>query len=206
MEEGNNKNIDFINRKTYLDEIADATDEINFVFVKIVGFLILLSIIIFTFTSNSIFQGLTFFIDAIAIVLAFVLFGGLIGFIFGIPKSLQNNNGNSVSNTKFITNTSLEQISDWLTKIIVGLGLVELREVFNLVKKLFKFYSSEIVCGSNCHEWAIYLTCLSIISLFFGFLTFYIYTRVNLSTMFFKKSYDEEKFKDEIVQNYKSGT
>jgi hypothetical protein len=69
---------------------------------------------------------------------AFVL-GGLLGLVFGIPRSLQGSqvtdiaiqeNGSRSSfakaNTNYQSNTNLEQISDWLTKILVGVGLTQL--------------------------------------------------------------------------------
>ncbi len=66
------------------------------------------------------------------------LSGFLAGFLFGVPRVV---GGGALSSTLPDTslpaqttpsfaqrpNTNLEQISDWLTKIIVGLGLVELR-------------------------------------------------------------------------------
>jgi hypothetical protein len=51
--------------------------------------------------------------------------GGLLGFIFGVPKSLADGSqtaGGAPANASQ-TNTNLEQISDWLTKILVGAGL-----------------------------------------------------------------------------------
>lgn len=82
--------------------------------------------------------------------LAYYGCGFLVGFLFGIPRVLQGDNppasgantaaevsGKPQSPGGAATvrpagyaqrvNTNLEQISDWLTKIIVGLGLVELR-------------------------------------------------------------------------------
>lgn len=68
--------------------------------------------------------------------------GFLAGFLFGVPKvgaegsSAQNaasaGPAGATPNAQAYSqrpNTNLEQISDWLTKIIVGLGLVELKQV-----------------------------------------------------------------------------
>jgi hypothetical protein len=49
--------------------------------------------------------------------------GGIVGFLFGIPRSPQETSG---ANTQYQANTNLEQVSDWLTKILVGVGLVQL--------------------------------------------------------------------------------
>ena len=74
--------------------------------------------------------------------------GFLLGFIFCIPRTPNRNNapanpgaGGTASGTQPVpssaappsssvqTNSNLEEISDWLTKIIVGVGLVELSKI-----------------------------------------------------------------------------
>jgi CheY-like chemotaxis protein len=63
--------------------------------------------------------------------------GAVIGFLFGIPRSLQEPGASSAAKQNddaspgvpYAGNTSLEQISDWLTKIIVGVGLTQLLNV-----------------------------------------------------------------------------
>jgi hypothetical protein len=87
--------------------------------------------------------------------LALLASGMSLGFLFGIPKVLQNagaaaalgggaaTGGSPVSGTappataseavtsgyRQLVNTNLEEISDWLTKIIVGVGLIQLKSV-----------------------------------------------------------------------------
>lgn len=59
--------------------------------------------------------------------------GSLVGFLFGIPRTLQ-----AAANATTAKNTSLEQISDWLTKIIVGVGLTQMptiRDNFNIISE-----------------------------------------------------------------------
>lgn len=60
--------------------------------------------------------------------------GGFLGFLFGIPRGLVKNNTddehpNNGSSIDYRPSNNLEQISDWLTKILIGVGLVELREI-----------------------------------------------------------------------------
>lgn len=70
------------------------------------------------------------------------LVGGLAGFLFGIPRSLeqelQNPSGSAGKNEpeieksekiKYRPNTNLEEISDWLTKILVGVGLTQIAAI-----------------------------------------------------------------------------
>jgi hypothetical protein len=53
--------------------------------------------------------------------------GAFLGFLFGIPRTLQGNTAPGPDEiADYRPNTNLEQISDWLTKILVGVGLVEL--------------------------------------------------------------------------------
>ena len=57
------------------------------------------------------------------------LSGGVLGFLFGVPRlraaTAAPTDASAVS--AFIPNTNLEQISDWLTKIIVGATLVQVQ-------------------------------------------------------------------------------
>jgi hypothetical protein len=60
--------------------------------------------------------------------------GGLTGFIFGIPHAPKTDaNGKERAGW----NTSLEQISDWLTKILIGATLVQLTHIPSAAAKLF---------------------------------------------------------------------
>ncbi|MET4386561.1 hypothetical protein ABIB73_002306 [Bradyrhizobium sp. F1.4.3] len=57
---------------------------------------------------------------------AAAFFGGsILGFLFAVPKSLSIPDGPTLQGAnRYRTNTNLEEVSDWLTKIILGLGLV----------------------------------------------------------------------------------
>ena len=56
------------------------------------------------------------------------LIGCLLGFLFGIPRALSDGAevGSGEQHSRLTANTNLEQVSDWLTKIIVGATLVQL--------------------------------------------------------------------------------
>lgn len=53
--------------------------------------------------------------------------GSLIGFLFGVPRYQAGTN--QTDRSKFVPNTNLEQISDWLTKIIIGATLVQIKDI-----------------------------------------------------------------------------
>jgi hypothetical protein len=63
------------------------------------------------------------------------LIGGLVGFLFGIPRTVQSSTS-STGATQYQGNTNLEQVSDWLTKIIVGVSLVEIGRIVPALAKL----------------------------------------------------------------------
>jgi hypothetical protein len=48
--------------------------------------------------------------------------GAFLGFLFGMPRPLADDGGQST----YRPSTNLEQVSDWLTKILIGAGLVQL--------------------------------------------------------------------------------
>ena len=53
--------------------------------------------------------------------------GTIVGFLFGLPKSESSREATVVPSP--IDNTNLQEVSDWLTKIIVGVGLVEFGQI-----------------------------------------------------------------------------
>jgi hypothetical protein len=80
---------------------------------------------------------------------ASLLVGGLVGFLFGIPRRLQleqadsakararsDDEGDKNSRSLYGANTNLEQISDWLTKILVGVGLTQIGQIGTLFGNL----------------------------------------------------------------------
>ncbi|SMO82055.1 hypothetical protein [Fodinibius sediminis] len=117
---------------------------------------------------------------------ASLLLGGLIGFLFGIPKTLQQDGSTDV-NTKlgnvsnkgaiYRANTNLEQISDWLTKILVGVGLTQLTSL----PEGFSVISENLSVGLGGFESSGILgVALIVYYLICGFLIGFLWTRLNL--------------------------
>lgn len=61
--------------------------------------------------------------------------GALVGFIFGVPKWTRPK-AKSSARERYEPNTNIEKLSDWLTKILVGVGLVEFHELGPIVNRL----------------------------------------------------------------------
>ena len=128
--------------------------------------------------------------------LAALATGGLIGFLFGIPRVLQDNNsvpavrdaGDDETEPLFPrpvyrmqVNTNLEQISDWLTKIIVGFGLIQLRNIPDYLNRLSLFIASGLGPTPQTQVLAIALVVYFFV---IGFLSGYLMTRIYLAQAF----------------------
>lgn len=134
---------------------------------------------------------------AIALLVAGAAFlaGGLLGFLFGIPRLLATTGPAAIPATgdagaaepekarssPYAPNTNLEQISDWLTKILVGVGLVELGKLSHGTKRLVDFLQPSLGGSPNGSPFA--LTVLTLYSIS-GFLIVYLLTRVYLGRAF----------------------
>jgi tetratricopeptide (TPR) repeat protein len=140
--------------------------------------------------------------------LAYLAVGGMVGFLFGIPRVLQNDNpppsnGNNSTATDPSAptnsssssqpsgqngthpaytqrvNTNLEQISDWLTKILVGVGLIELKELGHAVPNAARYIGQGI--GPQHEEFAAAMIVYFSVA---GFLNGYLLTRLWLAGAF----------------------
>jgi hypothetical protein len=76
--------------------------------------------------------------------------GGFVGFLFALPKTLaaEAANGNATASRlkdrSWQANTSLEQISDWLTKILLGIGLTQLTQLPEQIQSTGEYVADAI--------------------------------------------------------------
>ncbi len=123
---------------------------------------------------------------------AFISIGALLGFIFEIPRSPKSPSptpapstiptnswgpGNPAmppeDNDRFTPNTNLEDISDWLTKILVGAGLAQLAVLPERLERLANFFQTPLTPE---------VALLLIINFFvLGFMGSYLLTRLFLT-------------------------
>jgi hypothetical protein len=114
-----------------------------------------------------------------AAVAAAAFFAGvLLGFLFGLPKTIDKS---EPTKARLATNTNLDQISDWLTKILVGLGLVQIGKLTHGVSNLGASIAPGLGNGSGAKAFAVALLIYSVLD---GFLVGYIWTRIDLSRRF----------------------
>jgi len=62
--------------------------------------------------------------------------GALLGFLFGLPRSLPATSDRNPGLHGYLDNSNLLDVSDWLTKIIVGLSLVQIGKLPSAVSRL----------------------------------------------------------------------
>ena len=119
------------------------------------------------------------------LILAFAAFGvgSFIGFLFGVPRTLQKA-ATADSRTEIQENTNLEQISDWLTKILVGVGLTQIDSIkHNLYILSFQAGSAISSSGKPSDANTMFAGALLVFFALNGFLVSYLWTRLSLTAL-----------------------
>lgn len=112
-----------------------------------------------------------------------LIVGCLAGFLFAIPTVLQGDHSGAVAGAPIKTsysqrvNTSLEEISDWLTKIIVGLSIYNLAHIPSWVIDLANRFATVF---NHCPPQQGVLSAAIIFFTVSGFLLGYLVTRLYL--------------------------
>jgi CheY-like chemotaxis protein len=79
----------------------------------------------------------------VGFMLAAVAIAGVLGFLFGVPRTRASASGPANSG-RFEPNSNLEQISDWFTKVLVGAGLVQLLAVPGMLGTLGNYLAKPL--------------------------------------------------------------
>jgi hypothetical protein len=122
----------------------------------------------------------------VMVAAAAIAVGSLLGFLFGIPRSLQDQRGATPEpgadrRRSYVANTNLEQISDWLTKILVGVGLIQLGRAPGTVGRLVDALADGL--GGRPSD-RLMVGAVLVFYPIFGFLTTYLLTRLMLQRAF----------------------
>lgn len=126
---------------------------------------------------------------ALALLIAACSFalGALLGFLFGIPQYFAKGAdatpppAGQPSKASYQPNTNLTQVSDWLTKIIIGVGLVQFGQLTDTLGRLGDSLESPLGGEPAAKPFGI-----AVVVGFFviGFLVGYLYTRLRLQWAF----------------------
>jgi hypothetical protein len=111
---------------------------------------------------------------ALAAAAAALITGVFLGFLFGLPRTVEQKSSTAL----LTTSGSLDQITDWLTKILVGLGLVQLGRISHGISRL----ASALAPGlGNTPGAKPFGTALLIYSAVDGFILGYLWARIRLN-------------------------
>jgi hypothetical protein len=104
--------------------------------------------------------------------------GSLVGFIFGVPRATDQG-----------VNTNIEQISDWLTKILVGAGLVNLRQLPGQIANAGGYVAKGLDSTKDLSQFAAALLVFFSVE---GFLGGYLMTRMFMGGAFRRADEEQE--------------
>lgn len=107
---------------------------------------------------------------------AALLVGGLLGFLFAIPRRDTDRPAES-NGSHYSANTNLEQISDWLTKILVGVGLTQMREIGATLSSVAYFFAPALAGDAQAQPFAL---CVIVYFSTSGFMFAYLWSRIYL--------------------------
>jgi hypothetical protein len=128
----------------------------------------------------------------VEILIASAAAGTVLGFLFAVPRLLSQNPEAGAAakrggaKARFLeSNTNLESISDWLTTMLVGVGISQL---YQLNDALLSFRNYIAATAKVFHGSAGTLPAIAplllIIGAVSGFIAMYLYTRLNLAKLF----------------------
>jgi uncharacterized membrane protein len=108
-----------------------------------------------------------------------IAIGALIGFLFAVPRV----NPEIKASSALVTNTNIEQVSDWLTKILVGVALINFTQIGEFLSGLADDLALALGTAAAPVTKAL---ALSLILYFFvaGLIQGYLLTRLFLSRQF----------------------
>lgn len=115
--------------------------------------------------------------DGLRWLLYMLGFGGIaaiLGLVFGVPRARAE--FSATSTERYSSNSNLEQISDWLTKLLVGAGLVELKSIAGVARGLGDYLGAGMSLG-NPSGFALSAV---VYGLGVGFIIGYLWTRLRL--------------------------
>jgi hypothetical protein len=100
--------------------------------------------------------------------------GAFMGFLFGVPRF----NPAATEKADLLPNTNIETVSDWLTKILVGIGLINFKEIGAFLVRISGDLDGSLSAGKPF--------ALALIVYFFvvGLIQGYLLTRMFLSRQF----------------------
>jgi hypothetical protein len=141
--------------------------------IPLIAFLWTIVILIYSLALPS---GVRWSVFATAVITGSCSFlaGGLVGLLFGIPRSAALGAAGSTPTSRYQANSNLVEVSDWLTKIIVGVGLVQIGRLEPTLSRLAANLKAPLGAQPSS---AAFGMALVIANVLLGFLFFYLWSR-----------------------------
>ena len=148
----------------------------------------LVVVVLYAFQYGWTVQALTVATSASLVGGSALMGGAILGFLFGIPIAGRSKDRTGVKRESesdadggLEVNTNLQEISDWLTKILVGVGLVELGQLIPRLSALVVFLSPTFGPSHLAQP-----VCAAVLGYFAvaGFMIGYLGTRLHLGPAF----------------------
>jgi hypothetical protein len=125
---------------------------------------------------------------AMLVTLAALAVGGIVGLLFGFPRlngtaqlDRSNDTPQSPAQDSYTPSRNIEEIADWLTKIIVGVGLVEMRSIPGALQRASEWIALGFGTPNNSGSHPAPLVCMLIIAAFVtGLIAAFLMTRFSL--------------------------
>ncbi|MBO9401687.1 hypothetical protein J7412_12750 [Shimia sp. R9_3] len=135
-------------------------------------------------------NGITVFAILVLAGFSSAVVGGFFGFMFGMPRAFSrptltndtgDRNGETSQASSDWTNNNLVEVSDWLTKIVVGLTLVNLNHLVGLIEAWGLAVGS--AAGMDGTTGKVIGVSLLLANFCYGFVGIYVLARTRLSTL-----------------------
>jgi CheY-like chemotaxis protein len=118
----------------------------------------------------------------------------LLGLVFAVPRARAE--GDETAPGRFLSNSNLEQISDWLTKILVGAGLVQLRALPGALRSLGDYLGEDLTMKNGSRA----AVALTVYGAGIGFVFAYLWGRLRLRVLLEQAEKEaEEEARRQIV-------
>lgn len=137
-------------------------------------------------------------LTAFTLYTAAAVSGAGLGFLFGLPRpqeaaeSTTEAGVSATSKPYYISNSNLLKVSDWVTTIVVGLTLVNLRSIGPAITQMAEVLREPL--GNAAHS-GIVGVALLVVGLLVGFVSCYLWTTVHVRNLLIRAEEEREKAK-----------
>jgi hypothetical protein len=188
------------NKEVVEDNLVDEKENKGLVFILFLVFIGLGGIAFYAYENDTIPWKNTWTAMATLFFVSGAIFtsSSLVGFLFGIPRTTVIDKSEK-SKSGYIGNDNLLQVSDWITKIILGLGLTQIHQIPTMLQKVAGYIHAYTGVSNQAFIILVilYFACL-------GFLFGYLWTRLYFIKMLRDSDHDVNDDDSEMTAHVKT--